>query len=116
MIELVTTSGMFVLDGQEWEVENNVWLVGDASEVIVVDAAHHHEPIAAAVAEDIRWRSSPRTATTTTSTLLWRSDRSSGLPSSCILPTYCSGARCTPRRSLTVRWVTMTCCVPAASR
>ena len=49
MIELVNTSGIFALDGGEWEVTNNVWLVGDEREVIVIDAAHDAAPIAAAV-------------------------------------------------------------------
>lgn len=49
MIELVTTDGVFRLDGGEWEVTNNVWLVGDDREVIVVDAAHHARPIVDAV-------------------------------------------------------------------
>jgi glyoxylase-like metal-dependent hydrolase (beta-lactamase superfamily II) len=51
MIELVTTSGIFALDGQEFEVENNIWLVGDDSEVLVIDAAHDHLPIASAVGD-----------------------------------------------------------------
>ena len=50
MIERVVTSGIFSLDGQDFEVDNNVWLVGDDDEVLVVDAAHHHEPILEAVA------------------------------------------------------------------
>ncbi|MEW6154581.1 MAG: MBL fold metallo-hydrolase [Actinomycetota bacterium] len=49
-IERVVTSGVFALDGQQWEVENNVWLVGDENEVIVVDAAHEVGPIVEAVA------------------------------------------------------------------
>ena len=49
-IELVTTDGIFALDGGEWEVTNNIWLVGDDREVLIFDAAHDHEPIAAAVA------------------------------------------------------------------
>lgn len=48
-IELVTTDGVFVLDGGEWEVTNNIWLVGDDREVLVFDAAHDHEPIVAAI-------------------------------------------------------------------
>jgi glyoxylase-like metal-dependent hydrolase (beta-lactamase superfamily II) len=44
-IELVTTDGIFALDGGEWEVTNNIWLVGDDREVIVFDAAHDHRPI-----------------------------------------------------------------------
>jgi glyoxylase-like metal-dependent hydrolase (beta-lactamase superfamily II) len=49
-IELVVTSGIFSLDGQDFEVENNVWIVGDEREVIVIDAAHDHRPIVDAVA------------------------------------------------------------------
>ncbi|HEY1178267.1 MAG TPA: MBL fold metallo-hydrolase [Phytomonospora sp.] len=47
--ERVVTSGKFTLDGGSWDVDNNVWLVGDDDEVIVVDAAHDAEAIAAAV-------------------------------------------------------------------
>jgi len=49
MIELVTTDGVFKLDGGEWEVTNNIWLVGDEREVVVVDAAHDATPIVEAV-------------------------------------------------------------------
>jgi glyoxylase-like metal-dependent hydrolase (beta-lactamase superfamily II) len=45
----VTTAGTFSLDGQDFEVENNVWLVGDDSEVVVIDAAHDHRRILDAV-------------------------------------------------------------------
>jgi glyoxylase-like metal-dependent hydrolase (beta-lactamase superfamily II) len=48
-IELVTTDGIFALDGGEWEVTNNIWIVGDDREVVVFDAAHDHQPIVAAV-------------------------------------------------------------------
>ena len=48
-IELVTTDGVFVYDGGEWEVTNNIWLVGDDKEVVVIDAAHDHAPIVEAV-------------------------------------------------------------------
>ena len=48
-IELVTTDGIFALDGGEWEVTNNIWIVGDDREVIVFDAAHDAAPIIAAV-------------------------------------------------------------------
>ena len=48
-IERVVTAGIFALDGQEWEVENNVWLVGDGEEVLVVDAAHEVGPIVDAI-------------------------------------------------------------------
>jgi len=39
-VERVVTSGQFSLDGGTWDVDNNVWLVGDDSECLVVDAAH----------------------------------------------------------------------------
>ena len=44
-IELVTTDGIFALDGGEWAVTNNIWLVGDDREVVVFDAAHDYETI-----------------------------------------------------------------------
>ena len=44
-IDRVVTSGVFSLDGEDFEVENNIWIVGDADEVIVIDAAHDHKPI-----------------------------------------------------------------------
>jgi glyoxylase-like metal-dependent hydrolase (beta-lactamase superfamily II) len=50
-IEKVVTSGTFALDGGEWQVENNVWLVGDDREVLVVDAAHDAETILSAVGD-----------------------------------------------------------------
>jgi glyoxylase-like metal-dependent hydrolase (beta-lactamase superfamily II) len=48
-VELVTTDGIFALDGGEWEVTNNIWLVGDDREVLVFDAAHEHAPIVDAI-------------------------------------------------------------------
>ncbi|KXO94539.1 Zn-dependent hydrolase [Tsukamurella pulmonis] len=48
-VENVVTSGQFSLDGGTWDVDNNVWLVGDDSEVVVIDAAHSAAPIIAAV-------------------------------------------------------------------
>jgi glyoxylase-like metal-dependent hydrolase (beta-lactamase superfamily II) len=44
-VELVTTDGLFELDGGTWEVTNNIWLVGDEREAVVIDAAHDHGPI-----------------------------------------------------------------------
>ncbi len=49
MIELVTTDGVFALDGGEWAVTNNIWLVGNEREVIVFDAAHDAETIMGAI-------------------------------------------------------------------
>ncbi|WP_194828774.1 MBL fold metallo-hydrolase [Nocardia sp. XZ_19_231] len=48
-IERVVTSGTFELDGGTWDVDNNVWLIGDDNEVLVIDAAHDADAIAAAV-------------------------------------------------------------------
>jgi glyoxylase-like metal-dependent hydrolase (beta-lactamase superfamily II) len=48
-ITRVRTSGIFSLDGGDYEVENNIWLVGDDDEVVVVDAAHDAGPIVDAV-------------------------------------------------------------------
>ncbi|MCJ7672463.1 MAG: MBL fold metallo-hydrolase, partial [Acidimicrobiia bacterium] len=31
-IEHLTTSGIFSIDGQDFEVENNIWLLGDDHE------------------------------------------------------------------------------------
>jgi glyoxylase-like metal-dependent hydrolase (beta-lactamase superfamily II) len=45
----VVTSGTFSLDGQDFAVDNNVWLLGDDHEVLVIDAAHDPEAIMAAV-------------------------------------------------------------------
>lgn len=50
-IDNVVTSGLFKLDGGEWEVDNNVWIVGDDSEVYIIDAAHNAEAIAEAVGD-----------------------------------------------------------------
>jgi glyoxylase-like metal-dependent hydrolase (beta-lactamase superfamily II) len=49
-IERVVTSGTFRLDGGEWSVDNNVWLVGDDAEVIVIDPAHDAAAIVDGVA------------------------------------------------------------------
>ncbi|WP_049568442.1 MBL fold metallo-hydrolase [Nonomuraea sp. SBT364] len=46
MLDRVITSGTFSLDGGTWDVDNNVWLVGDAREVVVIDAAHDAGAIA----------------------------------------------------------------------
>jgi glyoxylase-like metal-dependent hydrolase (beta-lactamase superfamily II) len=49
-IQRVVTSGTFELDGGSWDVDNNVWIVGDDSNVVVFDAAHTAQPIIDAVA------------------------------------------------------------------
>ncbi len=49
-IDHLVTSGTFSLDGGTWDVDNNVWIVGDENEVVVIDAAHDADAIEAAVA------------------------------------------------------------------
>ena len=49
-IARVVTSGQFELDGGTWAVDNNIWVVGDDSDVVVFDAAHTARPIIDAVA------------------------------------------------------------------
>lgn len=48
-IEHLVTAGTFELDGGSWEVDNNVWIVGDDQEAVVIDAAHDADAIAAAL-------------------------------------------------------------------
>lgn len=49
-INRLVTSGKFELDGGSWDVDNNIWLIGDDSDVVVFDAAHSAQPILDAVA------------------------------------------------------------------
>jgi glyoxylase-like metal-dependent hydrolase (beta-lactamase superfamily II) len=39
------TSGTFSLDGQSFDVDNNVWVVGDDHECVVIDAPHDVDAI-----------------------------------------------------------------------
>lgn len=39
-IDHAVTSGTFSLDGQTFDVDNNVWVVGDDTECVVIDAPH----------------------------------------------------------------------------
>ncbi|MGY1838881.1 MULTISPECIES: MBL fold metallo-hydrolase [unclassified Modestobacter] len=48
-IDKAVISGVFSLDGQDFDVDNNVWLVGDDDEVVVIDAPHRAEPIVEAI-------------------------------------------------------------------
>jgi glyoxylase-like metal-dependent hydrolase (beta-lactamase superfamily II) len=50
-IEHLVTSGTFSLDGQTFDVDNNVWLLGDDDEVLVIDAPHDPDAIEAAVGD-----------------------------------------------------------------
>ena len=48
-LDHVVTSGVFSLDGQDFDVDNNVWVYGDSEEVLVIDPAHDADAIAAEV-------------------------------------------------------------------
>jgi glyoxylase-like metal-dependent hydrolase (beta-lactamase superfamily II) len=50
-IDHVVTNGTFSLDGGTWDVDNNVWIVGDDSECVVIDAAHDATAILAVVGD-----------------------------------------------------------------
>jgi hydroxyacylglutathione hydrolase len=50
-LDHTTTSGTFHLDGGAWDVENNVWVVGDERACVIVDAPHSAEPIAQLVGD-----------------------------------------------------------------
>ncbi len=50
-IDRVVTSGTFSLDGGTWDVDNNVWLIGDDTEAVIIDAAHTAAPILEAVGD-----------------------------------------------------------------
>lgn len=39
-IDHLVTSGTFSLDGETHQVDNNVWIVGDAEQCVVIDPAH----------------------------------------------------------------------------
>ena len=46
-----TASGTFSLDGETHDVENNLWVVGDDSECVVIDAPHDVDAILALVGD-----------------------------------------------------------------
>jgi len=50
-VDAVRTSGTFSLDGGTWEVDNNVWIVGDDTECVVIDPAHDAQAILEAVGD-----------------------------------------------------------------
>jgi glyoxylase-like metal-dependent hydrolase (beta-lactamase superfamily II) len=39
-IDHAVTSGTFSLDGQTFDVDNNIWVIGDDAECVVIDAPH----------------------------------------------------------------------------
>ncbi|HEY1914144.1 MAG TPA: MBL fold metallo-hydrolase [Streptosporangiaceae bacterium] len=48
-LDHLVTSGTFSLDGGTWDVDNNVWVLGDDAECVVIDAPHDAAAILAAV-------------------------------------------------------------------
>jgi len=50
-VDHTITSGTFSLDGETFDVDNNVWVLGDDEECIVIDAPHEVGPIAELVGD-----------------------------------------------------------------
>jgi len=48
-VDRAVTSGTFSLDGETFDVDNNVWVVGDDTECVVIDAPHSVDDILAVV-------------------------------------------------------------------
>jgi glyoxylase-like metal-dependent hydrolase (beta-lactamase superfamily II) len=49
-VDHAVSSGTFSLDGETFDVDNNIWVVGDDDECVVIDAPHSVEDILAVVA------------------------------------------------------------------
>lgn len=49
-LDHVVTHGTFSIDGEDFAVDNNIWIVGDDTDCIVIDAAHEAAPIIAGIA------------------------------------------------------------------
>lgn len=50
-VDHTVTSGTFSLDGQTFDVDNNVWVIGDDSECVVIDAPHDVDAIMTVVGD-----------------------------------------------------------------
>jgi len=50
-VDHAVTSGTFSLDGETFDVDNNVWVVGDDAECVVIDAPHSVADILAVVGD-----------------------------------------------------------------
>jgi glyoxylase-like metal-dependent hydrolase (beta-lactamase superfamily II) len=48
-VDRIVTKGTFSLDGGAWDVENNVWLIGDEKTALVVDPAHDENAVMTAL-------------------------------------------------------------------
>jgi glyoxylase-like metal-dependent hydrolase (beta-lactamase superfamily II) len=49
-VDHAVTRGRFSLDGQTFDVDNNIWVVGDDTECVVIDAPHDADAILRVVA------------------------------------------------------------------
>lgn len=49
-VDHAVSSGTFSLDGETFDVDNNIWVVGDDDECVVIDAPHSVDDILALVA------------------------------------------------------------------
>ncbi|MCL8025136.1 MBL fold metallo-hydrolase [Nocardioides bruguierae] len=50
-VDHAVVSGTFSLDGQTFDVDNNIWVIGDESECVVIDAPHDVQAILDVVGE-----------------------------------------------------------------
>jgi glyoxylase-like metal-dependent hydrolase (beta-lactamase superfamily II) len=50
-VDHAVSAGTFSLDGETFDVDNNIWVVGDDSECIVIDAPHSVDDILAVVGD-----------------------------------------------------------------
>jgi glyoxylase-like metal-dependent hydrolase (beta-lactamase superfamily II) len=50
-VDHAVSSGTFSLDGQTFDVDNNIWVVGDDTECVVIDAPHSVDDILAVVGD-----------------------------------------------------------------
>jgi glyoxylase-like metal-dependent hydrolase (beta-lactamase superfamily II) len=50
-VDRTVLEGTFTLDGETFDVDNNVWVVGDETECVVIDAPHDVDGILAVVGE-----------------------------------------------------------------
>ena len=50
-VDHAVSSGTFSLDGETFDVDNNIWVVGDDTECVVIDAPHSVDDIMAVVGD-----------------------------------------------------------------
>jgi glyoxylase-like metal-dependent hydrolase (beta-lactamase superfamily II) len=50
-VDHAVSSGTFSLDGETFDVDNNIWVVGDDTECVVIDAPHSVDDILAVVGD-----------------------------------------------------------------